>query len=187
MTTTRCDIISVSYTSERKSFVIAVAALLDGRNDNVADPRLSRAKQAATEMAFRRDVLADYASGVHRYDRASVVQGNAMTDDITHNLTVVREALEAEGLGMHVKLIDMAIEDVAGLRAQIANAKKALTEIAALAHRWKWQFDLSEDQKLNGAQTRNLITQGFDSLHRLGDQALKSRDSLNTAQGKSDE
>jgi hypothetical protein len=59
-----------------------------------------------------------------------------------------------------------------------SNARKALTEIAALAHRWKWQFDLSEDQKPGGAQARNLITQGFDSLHRLGDQALKSRDSL---------
>ena len=101
-----------------------------------------------------------------------------MSDDITHNLTVVREALEAEGLGVHVKLIDTAIEDVAGLRAQISNARKALTEIAALAHRWKWEFDLSEDQKPSGAQARNLITQGFDSLHRLGDQALKSRDSL---------
>ena len=34
MMMTRCDIISVSYTSERKSFVSVVAALLDGRNDN---------------------------------------------------------------------------------------------------------------------------------------------------------
>jgi len=96
--------------------------MLDGRNDNVADPCLPRAKQAAAEMAFRRDVLVDYASVVHRYDRASVVQGNAMTDDITHNLTVVREALEAEGLGMHVKLIDTAIEDVAKLHAQMDTA-----------------------------------------------------------------
>ena len=129
-----------------------------------------------------------------------------MSDDITHNLTVVREALEAEGLAVHVKLIEAAIEDVAGLRAkledsdrmfshsyelgtqwrrraeiaesQLTSARKALTEIAALAHRWKWQFDLSEDQKPSGAQARNLITQGFDSLRRLGDQALKSRDSL---------
>ena len=136
-----------------------------------------------------------------------------MTDDITHNLTVVREALEAEGLSVHVKLIDTAIEDVAKLhaqlaisrelctkfeaavgddlgeilklRAQLASAGKALTEIAALAHRWKWQFDLSEDQKPSGAQARNLITQGFDSLHRLGDQALKSRDSLIDEKGKS--
>jgi hypothetical protein len=42
-----------------------------------------------------------------------------MSDDITHNLTVVREALEAEGLGVHVKLIDAAIEGVAGLRASV--------------------------------------------------------------------
>ena len=34
MMMTRCDIISVNYTSERKSFVSAVAAILDGRNDN---------------------------------------------------------------------------------------------------------------------------------------------------------
>ena len=68
----------------------------------MANSRLPNAKQAAPEMAFRRDVLADHASGVHRYDRASVVRGDAMTDDITHNLTVVREALEAEGLSVHV-------------------------------------------------------------------------------------
>jgi hypothetical protein len=91
---------------------------------------------------------------------------------------------KSSALGVHVKLIDAAIEDVAKLHAQIASARKALTEIAALAHRWKWQFDLSEDQKLNGAQTRNLITQGFDSLHRLGDQALKSRDSLTDPEQK---
>ena len=71
MTMTRCDIISVSYTSERKSFVSVVAALLDGRNDNVADPCLPHAKQAAAEMAVRRDVLADYACSVCRYGRAS--------------------------------------------------------------------------------------------------------------------
>jgi hypothetical protein len=44
------------------------------------------------------------------------MRGVAMTDDITHNLTVVREALEAEGLGVHVKLIDAAIEEISGLR-----------------------------------------------------------------------
>jgi len=74
---------------------------------------------------------------------------------------------------------------LAEARDQLASARKALTEIAALAHRWKRQFDLSEDQKLNGAQARNLITQGFDSLHRLGDQALKSRDSLTDEKDKS--
>ena len=137
-----------------------------------------------------------------------------MTDDITHNLTVVREALEAEGLSVHLKLIDAAIEEIAKMvdrkefeidrtasrlfedacnrwmdralkaEAHLASAKKVLTEIAALAHRWKWQFDLSEDQNPSGAQARNLITQGFDSLHRLGDQALKSRDSLSSAYRK---
>jgi hypothetical protein len=155
-----------------------------------------------------------------------------MSDDITHNLTVVREALEAEGLSVHVKLIDAAIEDSAGLLAQIAacntlldrqaqmlkhapaaavieriaaansaepetddltvplaiqlsqtehqltSARKALTEIAALSHRWKWEFDLSEDYKPTAAAARGLITKSFDALHRLGDQALKSRDSL---------
>jgi len=54
-----------------------------------------------------------------------------MTDDITHNLTVVREALEAEGLSVHVKLIDAAIEDVAKLRTQLASARKALEPFAA--------------------------------------------------------
>lgn len=137
-----------------------------------------------------------------------------MTDDITHNLNVVREALEAEGLGVHVGLIDAAIEEIAKMvdrkefeivrtasslfedacnrwmdralkaEAHLASARKTLTEIAALAHRWKWQFDLSEDQKPSGAQARNLITQGFDSLHRLGDQALKSRDSLTDPEQK---
>ena len=55
-----------------------------------------------------------------------------MTDDITHNLTVVREALEAEGLGVHVKLIDAAIEDVAKLHAQIASARKALQQVVTV-------------------------------------------------------
>jgi hypothetical protein len=49
-----------------------------------------------------------------------------VTDDITHNLTVVREALEAEGLTVHVKLIDAAIEDVAKLNARLATARKAM-------------------------------------------------------------
>ena len=44
------------------------------------------------------------------------MQGDAMSDDITHNLTVVREALEAEGLSVHVGLIDAAIEEISGLR-----------------------------------------------------------------------
>ena len=39
-----------------------------------------------------------------------------MTDDITHNLTVIREALEAEGLSVHAKLIDAVIEEISGLR-----------------------------------------------------------------------
>jgi hypothetical protein len=43
------------------------------------------------------------------------MQGVAMPDDITHNLTVVREALEAEGLSVHVRLIDAAIEGVASV------------------------------------------------------------------------
>ena len=118
MMMTRCDIISVSYTSERKNFVSAVAAMLDGRSDNVANSRLPHAKQAAPEMAVRNDVLADHASGVHRYGRASrsAVRGDAM--------------------------------------------------------------------KPSGAQARNLITQGFDSLHRLGDKALKSRDSLTDPEQK---
>jgi hypothetical protein len=55
-----------------------------------------------------------------------------MTDDITHNLTVVREALEAEGLGMHVKLIDAAIEDSAGLLAQIAACNTLLDRQAQM-------------------------------------------------------
>lgn len=56
-----------------------------------------------------------------------------MTDDITHNLTVVREALEAEGLSVHVGLIDAAIEDVAKLRERLAGARKALTPFALIA------------------------------------------------------
>jgi hypothetical protein len=59
------------------------------------------------------------------------VQGAAVSDDITHNLTVVREALEAEGLTVHVKLIDAAIEDVAKLRDQLASARKAAIEECA--------------------------------------------------------
>src|SRR5580692_10310959 len=69
MMTMRCDIISVSYTSERKSFVSAVAAMLDGRNDNAdispdrsrygrrhCDPRgalsVENAKLEANDMAL---------------------------------------------------------------------------------------------------------------------------------------
>jgi hypothetical protein len=83
----------------------------------------------------------------------------------------------------HQNIVDLMNEN-ARLKDALASARKALTEIAALAHRWKWQFDLSEDQKPSGAQARNLITQGFDSLHRLGDQALKSRDSLTDPEQK---
>jgi hypothetical protein len=41
-----------------------------------------------------------------------------MTDDITHDLGIVREALQAEGLINHVKLIDTVIEDAATLRIE---------------------------------------------------------------------
>jgi hypothetical protein len=54
-----------------------------------------------------------------------------MTDDTAHNLTVVREALEAEGLTVHVKLIDAAIEDVATLRAQLATSQEMCTKFEA--------------------------------------------------------
>lgn len=44
-------------------------------------------------------------------------------DDTTHNLNVVREALEAEGLAVHVKIIDQTIEEVAALREQDAQLR----------------------------------------------------------------
>lgn len=61
------------------------------------------------------------------------------------------------------------------------NGRAAMTKIAAECHRAKWQFALSEDYKPNAKVARALILQAFDELHRLGDMALKLRDTIPSA------
>jgi hypothetical protein len=75
-----------------------------------------------------------------------------MTDDITHNLTVVRDALEAEGLTVHIGLIDSAIDDVAALRAQLADSNERAhlaegTAELAMKHRNEAEAQLASARK----------------------------------------
>ena len=103
-----------------------------------------------------------------------------MTDDITHDLGIVRESLQAEGLINHVKLIDTAIEEVSGLREanhhyrdsaahdekaiaslrdRLAGARKALepfaslTDLAAIGHKDSRPFIYAFDSVIGSRLT----------------------------------
>lgn len=69
-----------------------------------------------------------------------------------------------------------------------ATLLRAITKLAAECHRAKWQFDLSEDYRPTVKTARALIAKAFDELHRVGDLALKERDTLREAasQGNGD-
>lgn len=58
------------------------------------------------------------------------------------------------------------------------NGRSALTKLAAECHRAKWQFDLSEDYRPSAKAARALIEKAFDELHRIGDLAMKMRESV---------
>lgn len=51
-----------------------------------------------------------------------------------------------------------------------------LTKIAAECHRAKWQFETNPEIKIGIGMARNLLAKAFDELHRIGDLALKARD-----------
>lgn len=58
---------------------------------------------------------------------------------------------------------------------EIRRLRSAITKLAAECHRAKWQFDLSEDYKPSAAAARGMIRRSFDELHRIGDLAMKYR------------
>jgi hypothetical protein len=60
------------------------------------------------------------------------------------------------------------------------NPKVALTKIAAECHRAKWQFDFNDESRPNASQARTMVKRAFDDLHRIGDVALKLRDTLSS-------
>lgn len=71
-----------------------------------------------------------------------------------------------------------AISRAEAAEAQLASARKALTELAAECHRAKWEFDLSEDYRPTAAVARAMIPKAFDALHRIGDAAMTFRAAL---------
>jgi hypothetical protein len=51
-----------------------------------------------------------------------------------------------------------------------------LTKIAAECHRAKWQFDFNDENRLSVGMARDMVKRAFGELHRIGDMALKLRD-----------
>lgn len=64
-----------------------------------------------------------------------------------------------------------------GVAQRALDPKGKMTKIAAECHRAKWQFDLNEDFRPSKSAARALILQAFHELHRIGDMAIKARDS----------
>jgi hypothetical protein len=81
--------------------------------------------------------------------------------------------------GQCARCVELAAE-VAELKRNAQgrlDPKGEMTKIAAECHRAKWQFDLSEDFQPSKSAARALILQAFHELHRIGDLAMKARDS----------